>query len=159
MSACCRMHTWMDLFDCGACALWKNVCGDTSPMLSWCASFQWATIIHCVKINLRQIRCTDCIQGNEIEAALTAFHSRRHDNMIFGLLHYRVSFKPYWEKLQVYSMEGRWVSGISTLYLSCLTNTLYWVRYCELFWSDLLTVVTEIKIKQWCQKCIGVQWP
>lgn len=38
---------------------------------------------------LRKIRCTGGIQGNRIEAALTVFHSPRHDNMIFGLLHYR----------------------------------------------------------------------
>lgn len=46
-------------------------------------------IIQCVKTNLRQIRCTGFIQGNRIEAAPHAFHSQRHDNMIFGLLHYR----------------------------------------------------------------------
>lgn len=46
-------------------------------------------IIQCVKTNLRQIRCTGFIQGNRIEAAPNAFHSQRHDNMIFGLLHYR----------------------------------------------------------------------
>lgn len=67
----------------------KCILGYVSPMLPWCAGFQGAMIIHCAKTNLRQIRCTGCIQGNRIEAALTAFHSQRHDNMIFGLLHYR----------------------------------------------------------------------
>lgn len=60
-------------------------------MLLRCAGFQGAMIIHCVKTNLRKIRYTDCIQGNRIEAALTVFDSPRHDNMIFGLLHYRKS--------------------------------------------------------------------
>lgn len=43
--------------------IWRN----ESPVCLWCRG---ATIIHCVKANLRKIRHTGCIQGNRIEAAL-----------------------------------------------------------------------------------------
>lgn len=104
MSACCCMHACVCVCVLSACfvclasgrgggLLQKCIWGYVSPILSWCAGFQGAMIIHCVKTNLRKIRCTDCIQGNRIEAALTVFHSPRHDNMIFGLLHYRKCHK------------------------------------------------------------------
>lgn len=94
LHACMCICVCLPVSVCLACGsrgglLQKRIWGYMSPVLLWCTGFQGAMIIHCVKTNLRKIRCTDCIQGNRIEAALTVFHSPRHDNMIFGLLHYR----------------------------------------------------------------------
>lgn len=129
VAACVRVY----VFACCVCLargrsgglLHKCIWGYVSPILLWCAGFQGAMIIHCVKTNLRKIRGTDCIQGNRIEAALTVFHPPRHDNMIFGLLHYRKCQPGPVGKQQVHGMEAGWVSRIYALCLSdFLTNEL-----------------------------------
>jgi len=79
-------------------------------------------IIHCVKTNLVKIRCTGCIQGNRI--ALTVFDSRRHANMIFGLLHYRKCHPGPVGKRSSYTARASG-SGASLILLSYpLTNAL-----------------------------------
>lgn len=125
----CMHVDFVLLFFCLACGgsgglLQKCIWGYLRPILWWCTGFQGTMIIQCVKKILRKIRCTGCIQGNRIEAALTVFDSPMHDNMIFGLLHYRSVTQGLWGKRQVHSKEAGWVSGASYLifFLSSFTN-------------------------------------